>query len=238
VLANSSQVVVVVVPDWTSVEGELRRFERGPDGGSLVEVGKAFPVVVGRGGLGWGRGLHEEPPTGGAPFKREGDNRAPAGVFDLVSTFGYAGKAPAGAGLPYQRVTEQWHCIDDVESPDYNRLKKWTSGGPPPWKSSEILRRRDNLYRWAVVVGHNTAPKAAVAPAPNRAGSCIFLHVWRAAGAGTAGCTAMDEEQLVELISWLDADRSPRLVQLTAGSYRELSGRWGLPPQSWTSGPM
>jgi D-alanyl-D-alanine dipeptidase len=78
-------------------------------------------------------------------------------------------------------------------------------------------------YRWGLVVRHNAAP-----PVAGR-GSCIFLHVWAGPGRGTAGCTAMGEESLTEILRWLDPKKGPLLVQLTEVEYARLRGAWRLP---------
>ena len=99
------------------------------------------------------------------------------------------------------------------------------------------MRRRDGLYRIGVVVAHNgsgvgpgvlAAPPAGPAPVPG-GGSCIFLHVWRGPGTATAGCTAMPDAALQEVIVWLDADAAPVLVQLPASEAERLRAGWGLP---------
>ena len=61
------------------------------------------------------------------------------------------------------------------------------------------------------------------------AGSCIFLHVWRAADQGTVGCTAMAHDALEELIIWLNPDAEPRLVQLPAAERATWRAAWALP---------
>jgi len=73
-----------------------------------------------------------------------------------------------------------------------------------------------------MVVEHN----AAAVPG---AGSCIFLHIWGGPAKGTAGCTAMAEEDLVRLLGWLDHKESPRLVQLPEAEYARLRAAWSLP---------
>ena len=52
--------------------------------------GEAIPAVVGRNGLAWGRGVRTDLPAG-EPQKREGDGRAPAGIFKLGPAFGMVG---------------------------------------------------------------------------------------------------------------------------------------------------
>jgi zinc D-Ala-D-Ala dipeptidase len=83
--------------------------------------------------------------------------------------------------------------------------------------------RSIDLYRLGVVVDYNATP-----PAAGR-GSCIFLHVWRGPHSSTAGCTAMPEPALAELVRWLEAARHPGLVQLTESAYARRRAAWGLP---------
>src|SRR3954452_20430727 len=87
-LAGSRQVILVTTPDWNSVKGTLRRFERKSARAKWTQVGDEFEIVVGRSGLGWGAGIVET--EGEGPSKREGDGRAPAGVFRLTRAFGFA----------------------------------------------------------------------------------------------------------------------------------------------------
>jgi L,D-peptidoglycan transpeptidase YkuD (ErfK/YbiS/YcfS/YnhG family) len=61
-------------------------------------------------------------------------------------------------------------------------------------------------------------------------GSCIFLHIWRGPGQGTAGCTAMPEQNLKEIIHWLNSKSSAALlVQLPRPEYDRLKPLWNLP---------
>ena len=232
----SRQLVLVTTDGWAATDGTLRRYER--DGAGWRAVGELVSVVVGRGGLGWGRGLHPAPPPDD-PWKAEGDGRAPAGVFSLSAAFGYAPSEPTG--LPYLRSTPTVECVDDAASPAYNlvldRAAVGNVGGGAGWTSHEDMRRRDGLYRIGVVVAHNgsgvgpgvlAAPPAGPAPVPG-GGSCIFLHVWRGPGTATAGCTAMPDESLQDVIAWLDADAAPVLVQLPASEAERLRAGWGLP---------
>ena len=84
------------------------------------------------------------------------------------------------------------------------------------------MRRGDELYHYGVVVGYNQPPVAG-------AGSCIFLHVWKSAQAGTDGCTAMDPAEMVSLLSWFDPRKNPLLVQMPQAQYQQMRKRWALP---------
>ncbi|HAJ27375.1 MAG TPA: hypothetical protein DCG53_09070 [Syntrophus sp. (in: bacteria)] len=222
------QAVVVNTDNWTAHQGSLHFYERSfPEDDIWRPVGGAIPVVVGRNGLGWGVGLHPaadmDTHRGGGPDKREGDGRAPAGIFRLSSAFGYAppGKYP-WIRLPYREATPALRCVDDVQSPHYNRIVD-TSLIKADWKSNEEMRRGDEQYRWGVVVDHNASPVI-----PGR-GSCIFMHIWKGSEAGTAGCTAMSQENMEILLRWLDPTANPVLIQLPAATYTQLRPLWGLP---------
>jgi D-alanyl-D-alanine dipeptidase len=157
------------------------------------------------------------------PAKREGDGKAPAGAFPLGTAFGFASSAAAvGTRLPYLPLVETTECVDDTASAHYNAIVDRARVPRVDWASSERMRSID-LYRLGVVVDYNVRP-----PAAGR-GSCIFLHVWRGPGSSTAGCTAMPEPALAELVRWLDPARRPALVQLTDEAYARRRAAWGLP---------
>jgi D-alanyl-D-alanine dipeptidase len=216
----SRQLVVVTTPAWSATSGTLHRFSRGDSTEAWRPVGTPVAVVVGRAGLGWGRGLH--PDAAGGPRKAEGDGRAPAGVFVLTEAFGYAPADSVETGLPYLQATPDLECVDDTASEFYNRLVV-RSTVDVDWDSHEEMRRSDVLYRRGVVVAHNADPTVP------SGGSCIFLHIWRGPRSTTSGCTAMPEPALADVIGWLDEAESPVIVQLPASEYRRLRRSWGLP---------
>ncbi|HEX8285533.1 MAG TPA: L,D-transpeptidase family protein [Pyrinomonadaceae bacterium] len=222
-LARSRQLVVVTTRDWDAVGGVLRRFERRGARGAWARVGADVPIVVGRTGLAWGVGAVE---TGGAegPRKREGDGKAPAGVFRLGPAFGFAtAREAAWLRLAYKPLTPSTECVDDTASRHYNLVVERDALKVADWNSSERMREVEG-YRWGLVVAHNAAP-----PAPGL-GSCIFLHVWAGPEKGTAGCTAMERPNLEALLRWLDPLKRPLLVQLPEAEYARLRGSWNLPP--------
>jgi D-alanyl-D-alanine dipeptidase len=144
-------------------------------------------------------------------------------VFALATAFGFARSADAvGARLPYLRLLETTECVDDPTSPHYNAIVDRARVPGVDWTSSERMRSIE-LYRLGVVVDYNVTP-------PERGrGSCIFLHVWRGPRSPTAGCTAMAEPALAEVVRWLDPARRPVLVQLTDAAYARRRAAWELP---------
>lgn len=182
-----------------------------------------MPVSLGRAGLAWGRGLH---PALLGRMKREGDGRAPAGIFAIGALFGYAAPDSPFARavkLPYLHASANLKAIDDPASGHYNRIVDRTAIAQPDWASCEDMLRDDSRYAVGAVVGHNVAPVVA------GAGSCIFLHVWAAPGVATAGCTAMSLADMTQVAGWLDGACMPLLVQLPRAAYACLRGPWGLP---------
>jgi D-alanyl-D-alanine dipeptidase len=220
-LRGSRQLLVVVTASWTAVGGTLQRFERETATGPWTAVGSRVAVVVGRNGLAWGRGVADGRATGG-PVKKEGDGKAPAGVFRLGTSFGHSRQPLPGVALPYRSLDGTVECVDDVRSAHYNRLVTRQEVDRVDWSSSERMWA-EPLYKWGIVVGHNTPDVAA------GDGSCIFLHIWKDAGTGTAGCTAMDERSLAEIIAWLQPASSPLFIQLPREEYDRLKSAWDLP---------
>jgi len=214
---------VVLSDSWASTTGVMQAFERGGAPASWKERGPGIAVVVGKNGLGQGRGLVQLE-FEGAPNKKEGDDKAPAGIFRLSSAFGYApARSAVWVKLPYLALSKRVEGIDDPNSRYYNKLVDRSKVARIDWRSSEQMRRDDVLYKWGVVVEHNPSARPG-------AGSCIFLHIWKSSSAPTAGCTAMSESDLVRLIHWLNPARHPILVQMPRAAYRSVRAKYDLPP--------
>ncbi|MDQ3557225.1 MAG: hypothetical protein M3409_10695 [Gemmatimonadota bacterium] len=217
------QAIVAITADWDAVDAMLRRFERADADAPWAAVGEPIPAAVGRTGLAWGTGIHGGR-EGAGPVKREGDGRAPAGIFALSSAFGYAPAAEVPwIRLPYQQATASLECVDDVGSAHYNRIVDRGRIAAPDWNSHEEMRRPDALYSLGVVADHNAAP-----PVPG-GGSCIFLHVWEGPSQATSGCTAFARENLEATLRWLDPAAHPVLIQLPRAEYDRLRASWRLP---------
>jgi L,D-peptidoglycan transpeptidase YkuD (ErfK/YbiS/YcfS/YnhG family) len=220
--SDARQLVLVVTPGQDATTGRMRAFERA-DGGAWTPAGEAFDVSVGRSGIAWGIGLH--PPQPGLA-KREGDGRAPEGVFRIGTAFGYADRARTG--LDYAPMAATHWCVDVDGAPLYNRIVDSREVGEAAVeKSTEPMRRDlhangDQRYRLGFVIEHNPEGRAG-------GGSCIFAHLWKAPGEPTAGCTAMDAAAMERLLAWLRADRHPVFVQLTEADAALLSAAWRLP---------
>lgn len=204
--AGHRQLLVVTTQGWDEKEGELALYERASDTSAWTPVRVAIPVVVGENGLAWGIGLH--PMNGETPCKKEGDGRSPAGIFALGSAFGFASSIETK--IEYFPLHPFIEAVDDPLSSHYNCIVDRREV-IPDWQSSEKMSEVP-VYEIGLVVNHNFPN-----PQPY-AGSAIFLHIWKDAHSGTAGCTAMSLENLREVLSWLDASKHPLLVQLPIDS--------------------
>jgi L,D-peptidoglycan transpeptidase YkuD (ErfK/YbiS/YcfS/YnhG family) len=222
-ITNSLQAVVVTTANAASIGGTARLYERKTAASRWISVGAEFPVVVGKNGMTYSEMMPEKVSMIDLPpkYKREGDGTSPAGIFDLTSAFGRADR-PDFVKLPYTRLEEGTECIDDSNSSGYNTIVNRTRIAAVDWKSSEKMLSVGPQYDLGVFVAYNT-------PATAQAGSCIFLHVWKNAAAGTAGCTAMEHSNIEKVLAWLDVKKRPVLVQMPIDVYKTYQATWKLP---------
>ena len=220
--SSSLQAFVVTTADWNAVQGKAQIFERKTAKSKWKAVGTSFPVVVGAKGMAWGAGLNELPSdTGRLLLKTEGDGKSPAGIFALSSAFGSAEK-PAFVKFPYTKLEEFTECVDDVKSSHYNKIVNRMQVGNFDWKSSEKMLAVGAQYDLGIFVEHNSERQSG-------GGSCIFLHIWKDAESGTAGCTAMARENVEMALRFFDPKKNSVLIQLPEASYSQFQNKWKLP---------
>lgn len=179
----------------------------------------SIPVMLGKKGLAWGRGKHL---LSEGPQKTEGDLKSPAGIFSLGPVFGSSSHRKYACKMPFLLIVQDLECVDDPHSRYYNRFVHAYSVPDRDWKSSEKMAEIGFLYSLGVVIENNTHPIEA------GSGSCIFMHI-SDMQKGTAGCTAMEEKDLIEVVSWLDEKKKPILVQLAEEEYAKKQRIWDLP---------
>ncbi|OBF89426.1 hypothetical protein A5790_19450 [Mycobacterium sp. 852002-51152_SCH6134967] len=167
---------------------------------SVVGVGgsKAKMDVYQRTGAGWQVVAAGIPAWIGAngmtPQSHDGEMKTPMGVFTLDFAFGTAPNP--GGGLPYVQVGPDHWWDGDMKSPTYNTMQVCKKAQCPfdtdPASGTENLQIPQYVH--AVVMGVN---KARV---PGNGGA-FFLHATD--GGPTAGCVAIDDGKLVEIMRWL-----------------------------------
>ncbi|MDA3022720.1 MAG: L,D-transpeptidase family protein [Actinomycetota bacterium] len=213
---GSDQVIVVTAPRWTSTSGTLRAFERSTTG-NWVQIVDATPALLGYGGLVL------------AADRRQGTGKTPAGTFAIESAFGRL--ANPGTQLPYTEFDRGDAWTYDPKHPNtYNLFQdaavRWDGYG----KYVERLWQYGMQYNYVAVLDFNL-PKGPVTvgsngirrtapPADLRRGGGIFLHVSN--GDKTAGCLAITEQRMAQIMKWLDPAKKPVIVIGTSATIKQM----------------
>ncbi|HEY3673675.1 MAG TPA: L,D-transpeptidase family protein [Acidimicrobiia bacterium] len=182
----AEQVIIVTPAGDDASQATLSAYEM--TDGSWREAFGPWDAVVGAGGV------------AEADAKREGDRKTPSGSYPFDFFFGI--HRDPGVRFPYRQVTgPQIVWDDDSSSANYNQwvdssVDESVGVSPEPMDNSPV-------YDYGAVVAYNAERTPGL-------GSAIFLHV--SAGSATAGCVAVPEEHLLELLRWLDPARQPRIV--------------------------
>lgn len=205
-VGTAGQVIVVTSPSSTSSYATLRAYERDGNGGWTQVVG-ATPARLGWSGIEL------------AAQRRQGTGKTPAGTFGMVSAFGR--KADPGTALPYRQFdrSDAWTYNPKYPS-TYNVFqtvdRSWSSYGD----YVEQLWSYGSQYDYVSVLDYNL-PKGPITagpdgirrtakPADTRAGGGIFLHVTN--GKVTAGCIAIPEATMRQVLRWLNPNSKPVIV--------------------------
>jgi|LSQX01.3.fsa_nt_gb L,D-peptidoglycan transpeptidase YkuD (ErfK/YbiS/YcfS/YnhG family) len=188
-LNGSKQVIIVAVKKESDFKAILYTYELTEDG--WKKPFQQMSAVIGEKGM--------------SANKKEGDMKAPAGIFKIGKAFGIPEEYYLDTKLSYTCTTYNDYWIDDPESVDYNKWINYAGDPDKRWKSFERLRIP--LYKYTVVIEYNTETII------KGKGSAIFLHLWRNADASTSGCTALSEKDMLKVLGWLDPSKNPVIIQ-------------------------
>jgi L,D-peptidoglycan transpeptidase YkuD (ErfK/YbiS/YcfS/YnhG family) len=231
---DTTQIVVGITESWQSSHVSVALFERtgsGRNGGGWKQVTAPTKGRVGKKGLAWGRGIHPIPK--GAATKREGDWRAPAGVFRIGDAWGYATSIRKQPGLRYTKVTTRNLWVEDPSSPYYNLHLALDREPSAAWEKKAQMKQNDYPHSLKLFIAHNAPLPPVVGQQPKPvpgAGSSIFFHIWRNGGASpSSGCTTLPEPRLQEIIARIDPAQKPLYVLLPRPEYEKLRKSWKLP---------
>ncbi len=208
-LLASEQLLIVISEEFNATTATLQRYEL--NNRRFQPVGDKINVNLGRSGLGWSQSELNIPHRADEPLKREGDGRAPAGIFFITGSFGYT--QHPNKNMPYIQSSPDLICVDDVHSSAYNRIVRHSQA--PDAQSFERMRRSDALYALGLTLSHNSRR------IPYE-GSCVFLHVEKAPHQPTAGCTSMSYTDLNTVVQWLDIRKKPLLIQIPKHYFPEV----------------
>jgi D-alanyl-D-alanine dipeptidase len=184
-LANATRLVLVTAPTMKDTLATMRIYDRTSPADTWRPRGSIEPVVIGKAGMAWSP-FFSDLARRKEPIKVEGDKRAPAGIYPIGRSFGILESSRAN----YIHVTPDTTCVDDLKSPDYNTITSRSRIGPKV--RGEDMSQALPMYRRGLLVNYPTDAK-------RKAGSCIFIHVWRSSNTGTAGCVALPESRVEAL---------------------------------------
>jgi L,D-peptidoglycan transpeptidase YkuD (ErfK/YbiS/YcfS/YnhG family) len=128
--------------------------------------------------------------------KIEGDKCTPSGIYSIEKIY-YREDRLYMPELDFQiiPINKNFGWCDDIHSIYYNKFIKF-----PFSYSAEFLYREDDIYNIICVINYNTNPII------KNKGSAIFLHVANSDYAETAGCLALKQNDLIELLQNIDID--------------------------------
>lgn len=203
-LKASNQVVFVTAAAWNATQGSMQLYQRAGNQQPWKLMHK-FAVTLGRNGVAFDRNSTLPKPVPAA-IKQEGDGKSPPGIFRLGPVFSY--HLLNGLRMPFKKVDTTDICVDDVHSAFYNTWVNTDTAVRKDWNSFEHMKANDSSYEYGVWVKYNSDQIFS------GNGSCIFLHVWAGNTSPTAGCTAMEKQNMIMVIHWLNDTQHPVLLQV------------------------
>ncbi|MEM9081020.1 MAG: L,D-transpeptidase family protein [Verrucomicrobiota bacterium] len=220
--SNCQQAIVGIASDWKSSHVTLHLYEKDAQGQWHL-ASQPWKGRLGGKGLAWGIGLHPSP--AGETTKKEGDRKAPAGIFKIGGAFGYEENIQRNPALPYLQITTRDLFVEDSSSKYYNRHLRLNHEPKSSWEKKQQMRQNDHAHSLKLFIKHNLNPQALP-----HAGSAIFFHIWRKNGAAsTFGCTTMHEQNLRTLIAWVNPSKNPLYILLPEKDYLARRSSWQLP---------
>lgn len=176
-VGNATQVLSVTGIGGS--EAKLDVWQRTPAGWQPVDGGVGIPAKIGAKGM--------------SANHFEGSMMTPKGIYTLDFAFGT--QPNPGSGLKYVQVGPNHWWDGDSNSPTYNTMQVCDPGTCPFATTGTGSENLDiPQYAHAVVMGVNKQRT------PGK-GSAFFVH--STDGGPTAGCVAIDDAKLVEIMRWL-----------------------------------
>ncbi len=181
---NSSQIITVVSNGGSY--GELVMWEK-DSSDNWIEVDRVA-ARLGQNGMKYASEVYEM------------DKCTPTGIYTVTEAFGINGNP--GSGVPYRELDGSEYWVDDVDSEYYNTMQFGEPNGR--WDSAEKLTDFGGYYNYALVIDYNRWPVVS------GKSSAIFLHCDM--GIYTYGCVAIPQNNLVNLLTWLNPSNNPVII--------------------------
>ncbi len=126
---------------------------------------------------------------------KEGDEKTPVGVFLFTKAFGVLENP--GTKIPYTQIDEKFYWVDDSNSKYYNQFVS-IEEVVSDWESAEHLVEYDECYGYVLATSYNSEG------IPGK-GSAVFLHCTSEEGKATAGCVAIPEKYMQEIMKHVES---------------------------------
>ena len=187
----TDQIIVVSVSDDTAdlclYEKKMTSVNNQVKGMSFNEVSEdaewilvlETEAIIGKNGLG---------------KTKEGDGKTPIGVFVFVEAFGILENP--GTKFSYTQVNENNYWVDDSSSRYYNQFVS-TDVVEKDWTSAEHIIEFGESYHYVLATSYN------IERIPGK-GSAVFLHCTSSESVETAGCIAVPEVYMREIMKWVE----------------------------------
>lgn len=166
----TSQLIIVAV---SKEEAVLSFYEKNEEG-KWIEI-LSTPAVIGKNGIG---------------KTKEGDMKTPVGEFHFTKAFGIL-ESPE-MKIDYIQVDENHYWVDDANSKYYNQFVT-IKDVEPDWTSAEHICEYGELYHYVLATNYNEEGVAGL-------GSAVFLHCTSEKTKYTAGCVAISEEDMLQIM--------------------------------------
>ena len=193
----TNQIMVVAVSDegaslclfecdWDAVEGEEDASGQS-DGEVQIHKDRDWKLVleteaiIGKNGLG---------------KKKERDGKTPVGVFGFVKAFGILENP--GMKMEYIQVDANDYWVDDGYSEYYNEFVD-VDEVELDWMSAEHIVEYGESYHYVLATSYN-------AERISGKGSAVFLHCMSEDSEETAGCVAVPEVYMREIMKRVEAE--------------------------------
>jgi L,D-peptidoglycan transpeptidase YkuD (ErfK/YbiS/YcfS/YnhG family) len=187
--ATAERLILVLGSGLKAETAKVQRFEKQGERWRAAD-GRPKSASLGKNGMAWSW-ASKAYGLAGEPAKTEGDKRTPAGFFPIGKPFGFTPRDVPG----YVTLRAgQHYCVDAPHSPYYNSVVPKASAGDASGEDMAAIP----LYRQGLFVDYPANREA-------KGGSCIFVHVWRKKNAGTAGCVALAERDVMDMQRWSQA---------------------------------
>jgi L,D-peptidoglycan transpeptidase YkuD (ErfK/YbiS/YcfS/YnhG family) len=128
--------------------------------------------------------------------KKEGDGKTPVGVFRFTKAFGILENP--GANMEYTQVNKSHYWVDDSDSNYYNQFVS-TEEVTLDWSSAEHILDYGKSYHYVLATSYN------LERIPGK-GSAVFLHCTSEKSEVTAGCVAVPEVYMREIMRRVKQD--------------------------------